>query len=57
MVDRWAAAPPAQQAAIFEAAFGVRQVEVGLASLTSLLFGITVTVYGVAMILSPIYPR
>ena len=57
MVDRWAAAPPAQQAAIFEAALGVRQVEVGLASLTSLLFGITVTVYGVAMILSPIYPR
>ena len=56
MVDRWAAASPEQQRAIFEAAFGVRQVEVGLASLTSLLFGITVTVYGVAMILSPIYP-
>ena len=56
MVDRWAAAPPEQQLAIFEAAFGVRQVEAGLASLTSLLFGITVTVYGVAMILSPIYP-
>ena len=56
LVDRWAAAPPEQQPAIFEAAFGVRQVEIGLASLTSLLFGITVTIYGVAMILSPIYP-
>ena len=56
MVDRWAGAPPEQQLAIFEAAFGVRQVEAGLASLTSLLFGITVTAYGVAMILSPIYP-
>ena len=56
MVDRWAGAPPEQQPAIFEAAFGVRQVEAGLASLTSLLFGITVTVYGVATILSPIYP-
>ncbi len=56
MVDRWAGAPPEQQPAIFEAAFGVRQVEAGLASLTSLLFAITVTVYGVATILSPIYP-
>jgi len=56
MVDRWAAAPPEQQPAIFEAAFGVRQVEIGLASLTSLLFGITVTAYGIGMTLSPIYP-
>ena len=56
MVDRWAAATAEQQPAIFEAAFGVRQVEIGLASLMSLLFGITVAVYGVAMILSPIYP-
>ncbi len=56
MVDRWAGAPPAQQPAIFEAAFAVRQVEAGLASLTSLLFGITVTAYGVALILSPVYP-
>ena len=56
MVDRWVGAPPEQQAVIFEAAFGVRQIEAGLASLTSFLFGITVTVYGVAMVLSPIYP-
>ncbi len=56
MVDRWAAAPAEQKPAIFEAAFGVRQVEIGLASLMSLLFGITVAVYGVAMTLSPIYP-
>ena len=56
MVDRWAAAPAEQQPVVFEAAFGVRQVEIGLASLISLLFGITVTVYGVAVILSPIYP-
>ena len=56
MVDRWVGAAPEQQAVIFEAAFGVRQVEVGLASLTSLLFGITVTVYGVAVIRSPVYP-
>ena len=56
MVDRWAGAPPEQQRAIFEAAFAVRQVEAGLASLTSLLLGITVTANGVALILSPVYP-
>ena len=57
MVDKWAAAPAEQQPAIFEAAFGVRQVEIGLASLMSLLFGITVAVYGVAIIVSPTYGR
>ncbi len=57
MVDRWAAAPAEQQPAIFEAAFGVRQVEIGLASLMSLLFGITVAVYGVAIIANPTYGR
>jgi len=56
MVDRWVGAPPEQQLAIFEAAFGVRQIEAGLASLTSLLFGITVTAYGVAIIPNPVYP-
>ncbi len=57
MVDRWAAATAEQQPAIFEAAFGVRQVEIGLASLMSLLFGITVAVYGVAIIVNPTYGR
>jgi hypothetical protein len=32
------------------AAYGVRQIEVGLASIMSLLFGLTVCVYGVAVI-------
>lgn len=48
MVDTWAATP---EPASFSAAFGVRQVEVGLASIGSLLFGLTATVYGVAILI------
>ena len=33
MVDAWAAAPPGQKDSVFQAAFGVRQVEIGLASM------------------------
>ncbi len=42
---------------LFHTAFGVRQVEVGLASLMGLLFGLTVTVYGVALIVDTGYPK
>ncbi len=52
MVDRWAATENGR-AAVFEAAFGVRQIEVGLASLMGVLFGLTVTLYGIALLLSP----
>lgn len=57
MVDAWAAAPPAQKQMAFYAAFAVRQVEIGLASVTSLLFGLTVSVYGVALLADRTYPR
>jgi len=57
MVDIWAAAPAAQKEVAFHAAFAVRQVEVGLASLLSLLMGLTVTVYGVALLVNPTYPK
>jgi hypothetical protein len=57
MVDAWAAAPAAQKEAAFLAAFAVRQVEVGLASVLSLLFGLTVTVYGVALLVDGTYPK
>ena len=40
---------------IFEAAFAIRQVEVGLASLLSLVFGLTVAAFGVALVLSAGY--
>jgi hypothetical protein len=51
MVDNWAAAPESEKAILFHAAFGVRQIEVGLASISSLLFGLTVFAYGVAFLL------
>lgn len=56
MVDAWAAAPVSQKGEIFHAAFAVRQIEVGLASMLSLSFGLTVTLYGVALIGARIYP-
>ncbi len=56
MVDKWAAAPAGQRDVIFEAAFGVRQIEIGLSSTMSFLFGLTVIVFGLAMVQSRTYP-
>jgi hypothetical protein len=56
-VDAWAAAPATQKEAAFYAAFAVRQVEIGLAATGSLLFGLTVTVYGVALLRDRTYPK
>ena len=56
MVDRWAMSSPPHRDLVFEAAFGVRQIEVGLASLMSITFGLTVLAYGVALAFSS-YPR
>jgi len=50
VVDAWAAAAEPDRTALFYTAYGVRQIEVGLASITSLLLGLTMCVYGVAMI-------
>lgn len=56
MVDTWAAAPASQKGEVFHAAFAVRQIEVGLASMLNLSFGFTATLYGVALIGARIYP-
>jgi len=56
MVDRWAAAAPAERALVFEAALAVRQIEIGLASLFSLLLGLTVIVYAVAIVYDRRFP-
>src|SRR5271156_2199671 len=56
MVDAWAAAPAAQREGAFHAAFAVRQIEVGLASMLSLSLGLTVTVCGAALIADGTYP-
>ncbi len=50
MVDAWAAAAEPDKSTLFYATYGVRQIEVGLASILGLLFGLTVCVYGVALI-------
>ena len=50
MVDRWSAVPGEARAATFEAAVAVRAIEIGLASITALLFGLAVFLYGIAII-------
>jgi hypothetical protein len=57
MVDGWAAAQGREREGLFQAAFAVRQIEVGLASMTSLLLGLTVLVYGIALVRDPRPPR
>ena len=57
MVDTWAATPELGKASMFDAAFGVRQIEVGLASMTSLLLGLTASVYGIALSIDRRFPR
>ena len=49
MVDTWAAAPASQKGEVFHAAFAVRQIEVGLASMLILSFGLTASLYGAAL--------
>jgi hypothetical protein len=50
MVDRWAAASGDARELAFEAAFAVRQVEVGLASFLSIVSGLTLSVFGLALV-------
>ena len=54
MVDRWSSASEDVRAMVFEAAFGVRQIEIGLASLMGASFGLTVLLYGIALVLSTV---
>ena len=56
MVDAWAAASMPEKAAWFAAAFAVRQVEIGLASMASLVFGATAALYGVALLVDGRHP-
>jgi hypothetical protein len=49
MATRWLTAGAAAEGPAFEAAVAVRQIEVGLASLLSIVFGLTVLIYAAAM--------
>jgi hypothetical protein len=57
MVNAWAGASAAQKEIAFQGALAVRQVEVGFASMFGLLMGLTVTVYGVALLAGRTYPK
>jgi hypothetical protein len=56
MVRHWMQASGEARARAFESAFAVRQIEVGMASLLSLLFGLTIVVFGISMLLSRRFP-
>lgn len=53
MVDRWAAAADAEKAMAFQAAVGVRHIEIGLAAMMGLVFGGAVAAYGLAVFAEP----
>ncbi len=57
MVNSWAAASAADKEMLFLATFAVRQIEIGLASILGLLFGITVTIYGIALVSDRSFPK
>ena len=57
MVDSWAAAAESEKNSLFQAAFAVRQIEIGLASIGSLLFGLTASIYGIALVIDHRFPR
>jgi len=56
MVDRWAQASGEARARAFEGAFAVRQIEIGMASLLTVLFGLTTSAFGISMLLSRRFP-
>jgi hypothetical protein len=56
-VDRWAASFGPARTLAFQAAFAVRQIEIGLASISCLLFGLTVSLFGIALLVDRRFPR
>ena len=57
MVDAWADAEAEQKQIALQGAMSVRQIEVGLASLSALLFGTVFVLFGCAVALSETYPN
>jgi hypothetical protein len=56
-VNSWAATQGAGKDPVFQAAFAVRQIEVGLASVTALLFGLTASAVGIALLVDGRFPK
>jgi hypothetical protein len=57
VVDRWADASPEARPLLFEGAFAVRQIEVGLASITILFSGLTAALFAKAFWLTDDAPN
>jgi Domain of unknown function (DUF4386) len=57
MVNSWASVSDPGKAALFDAAFAVRQIEIGLASIGALMFGLTVSIYGIALLIDRRFPK
>src|SRR3954463_6049411 len=57
MVDRWAAASEPEKGALFAAAYGVRQIEIGLAGMSCLLLGLTAAIFGLALVIDGRLPK
>lgn len=57
MVNAWSTTPEPQKEMLFYAAFAVRQIEIGLASILSLLLGLTVAIYGIALLIDESFPK
>lgn len=55
-VDRWAAAEGEARLLAYEAALALRQVEIGVAGFLSILSGLTLVAFGVAVLQSARYP-
>jgi len=56
-VDAWASAPVDQKAAAFAAAEALRWTEIAMNSLSFFLAGLTLFLYGLAIVLGSVYPR
>ena len=57
MVDLWVATPEPLKQDVFYAAFAVRQIEIGLASMLSLVLGFTITLYALAVLENETFPK
>jgi hypothetical protein len=57
MVDKWASSTGSDKVMLFHATYAVRQIEIGLASIASILGGLTFSIYGVASLIDLSYPR
>ena len=56
-VDAWASAPAPEKTAAFAAAEAVRWTEIGMNSLSFILAGLTLFLFGLAIALGRVYPR